>query len=76
MSNAFKRLLDLIPKEPESVGTVQSAEYPNYKVLVIDGFGLVACTASTVFQMGSRVFVRGQLIVRGAPAGEVMNIEV
>ena len=76
MSNAYKRLLDLIPKESEIVGTVQNAEHPNYKVLVVDGSGLVACTAATVFQMGSRVFVRGQLIVRSAPAGEVMNIEV
>ncbi len=76
MSNAYKRLLDLIPKESEFVGTVQNAEHPNYKVLVIDGSGLVACTAATVFQMGSRVFVREQLIVRSAPAGEVMNIEV
>lgn len=76
MSNAYKRLLDLIPKESEFVGTVQSAEHPNYKVLVIDGSGLVACTAATVFQMGNRVFVRGKLIVRSAPTGEVMNIEV
>lgn len=76
MSNAYKRLLDLIPRESEFVGTVQTADHPNYKVLVIDGSGLVACTAATVFQMGSRVFIRGQLIVRGAPAGEVINIEV
>ena len=76
MSNAYKRLLDLIPKESEFVGIVQSAEHPNYKVLVIDGSGLVACTAATVFQMSTRVFVRGQVIVRSAPAGVVMNIEV
>jgi hypothetical protein len=76
MSNAYKRLLDLIPKESEFVGTVQTAEHPNYKVLVVDGSGLVACTAATVFQLGNRVFVKGQIIVRSAPAGEVMNIEV
>ena len=76
MSNAYKRLMDLIPKESEFVGTVQTAKHPNYKVLVVDGSGLVACTAATVFQMGSRVFVRGQLIVRSAPTGEVINIEV
>jgi hypothetical protein len=76
MSNAYKRLLDLIPRESEFVGTVQMADHPNYKVLVIDGSGLVACTAAMVFQMGSRVFVKGQLIVRSAPTGEVMNIEV
>jgi hypothetical protein len=76
MSNAYKRLLDLIPKESEFVGTVQTAEHPNYKVLVVDGSGLVACTAATVFQLGNRVFVKGQIIVRSAPAGEVMNIDV
>lgn len=76
MSNAYKRLLDLIPRESEFVGTVQSVDHPNYKVLVIDGSGLVACTAPTLFEVGNRVFVRGQLIVRSAPAGEVMNIEV
>jgi hypothetical protein len=76
MSNAYKRLLDLIPRESEFVGTVQTAEHPNYKVLVVDGSGLVACTAATVFQLGNRVFVKGQVIVRCAPAGEVMNIEV
>nr|WP_279052170.1 hypothetical protein [Acinetobacter tandoii] len=76
MSNAYKRLLDLIPKESEFVGTVQSAEHPNYKVSIIYGSGLVACSASTSFEVCNRVFVRGQLIVRSAPAGEVMNIEV
>ena len=76
MSNAYKRLLDLIPRESEFVGAVQTAEHPNYKVLVIDGSGLVACSASTSFEVGNRVFVRGKLIVRSAPAGEVMNIEV
>ena len=76
MSNAYKRLLDLIPRESEFVGTVQNTEHPNYKVLVVDGSGLVACTASTAFEVGNRVFVRGQLIVRNAPEGEVMNIEV
>ena len=76
MSNAYKRLLDLIPKDSEFVGTVQTVDHPNYKVLVIDGSGLVACSASTSFEVGNRVFVRGQLIVRSAPAGEVINIEV
>ncbi|KAB1852304.1 hypothetical protein F4W09_14995 [Acinetobacter tandoii] len=76
MSNAYKRLLDLIPRDSEFVGTVQTAKHPNYKVLVIDGSGLVACSASTSFEVGNRVFVRGQLIVRSAPTGEVMNIEV
>jgi len=48
MSNALSRFLDLLPKTPEFVGTVQSANHPNYKVLVVDGTGLVLCTSSTV----------------------------
>ncbi|MPW43383.1 hypothetical protein [Acinetobacter guerrae] len=76
MSNAFQRFLDLIPKESEFVGTVQAVDHPNYKVLVIDGTGLVACTSSATWSIGSKVFVRGQTIVRAAPNGEVMQIEV
>ena len=49
MSNALSRFLDLIPKTPEFVGTVQSADHPNYKVLVVDGTGIVACTSATAF---------------------------
>ena len=41
MSNALSRLLDLLPKTPEFIATVQSADHPNYKVLVVDGTGLV-----------------------------------
>lgn len=76
MSNLLNRFLDLIPKEPEFVGTVQSAEHPNYKVLVVDGTGLVACTSSTPFNIGDRVVIRGQSIIRNAPSGAVMQIEV
>ena len=36
MSNALSRLLDLLPKTPEFIATVQSADHPNYKVLVVD----------------------------------------
>ena len=76
MSNAYKRLLDLIPKESEFVGTVQTAKHPNYKVLVVDGTGLVLCTSSTPFNIGDRVFISGQNIVRSAPTGVVYQIEV
>ena len=51
MSNALSRLLDLLPKTPEFIATVQSADHPNYKVLVVDGTGLVLCTSSTVFSV-------------------------
>ncbi len=76
MANLLNRLLDLIPKEAEFVGTVQSADHPNYKVLVVDGTGLVACTSATVFNFGDRVVIRGQSIIRNAPSGAVVQVEV
>lgn len=76
MSNALSRFLDLLPKTPEFVGTVQSADHPNYKVLVVDGSGLVACTSSTPFNIGDRVYINGNEIKRSAPTGTVTQIEV
>ena len=77
MSNALKRLLDLMPKAPEFVGTITSENHPNYKVLVVDGTGLVMGTSSTKYVVGTRVFVSGQEIRRVAPpSGDVIQIEV
>ena len=76
MSNALKRLLDLIPKAPEFVGTITSEDHPQYKVLVVDGSGLVMCTSSTKYAVNTRVFVSGQEIKRVAPEGTVVQIEV
>ena len=76
MANVFQRFLDLIPKQAEFVGMVQSAEHPNYKVLVVDGTGLVACTSATAFNVGDRVVIRGQSIIRNTPSGAVVQVEV
>ena len=76
MSNALKRLLDLMPKAPEFVGTITSEDHPQYKVLVVDGSGLVMCTSSTKYTVNTRVFVSGQEIKRVAPSGAVVQIEV
>lgn len=76
MSNALKRLLDLLPKAPEFIGTITSEEHPQYKVLVVDGTGLVMCTSSTKYAVGTRVFVSDQEIKRIAPSGGVVQIEV
>ena len=76
MSNALSRLLDLLPKTPEFIATVQSADHPNYKVLVVDGTGLVLCTSSTRFNIGDRVYVSGNEIKRSAPTGVIYQIEV
>ncbi|MEC8569184.1 MAG: hypothetical protein VXY56_13045 [Pseudomonadota bacterium] len=74
MSNALSRFLDLLPKTPEFVGTVQNADHPNYKVLVVDGTGLVLCTSSTPFNVGDRVYISGNEIKRSAPTGVVYQI--
>ncbi|ENW95796.1 hypothetical protein [Acinetobacter sp. NIPH 298] len=76
MSNALSRLLDLLPKTPEFIATVQSANHPNYKVLVVDGTGLVLCTSATVFNIGAKVYISGNEIKRSAPTGVVYQIEV
>ena len=76
MSNALKRLLDLLPKAPEFVGTITNEDHPKYKVLVVDGSGLVMCTSSTKYAVGTRVFVSDQEIKRIAPSGAVVQIEV
>lgn len=76
MSNALKRLLDLLPKAPEFVGEITSADHPKYKVLVVDGTGLVMCTSSTKYAVGTRVFVSNQEIKRVAPSGAIVQIEI
>ncbi len=76
MSNVLQRLIDLMPKAPEFVGTITSVNHPNYKVLVADDSGLVMCTSSTVYKLNDRVFVSNQEIKRLAPNGEVAQIDV
>ena len=76
MSNALKRLLSLIPKTPEFVGTIQSVNHPNYKVLISDNSGLVMCTSNVVYKTGDRVFISNNEIKRSAPQGTVVQIEV
>lgn len=76
MSNALQRLIDLMPKAPEFVGTVQSADHPNYKVLVVDGTGLVLCTSTTRYNIGSTVFISNGEIKRVALSSNAVQIEV
>lgn len=76
MSNALQRLISLLPSDAEFVGTVQSADHPNYKVLVIDGSGLVMCTSAAKYALGAKVFVAGNEIKRSALGGPVLQIDV
>ena len=76
MSNVLQRLIDLMPKAPEFVGTITSVDHPHYKVLVADNSGLVLCTSSTVYKLNDRVFISNLEIKRLAPTGAVVQIEV
>ena len=76
MSNIYNRFFEMLPKTPEFIGTIQSADHPNYKVLVVDGTGLVLCTSATVFNVGAKVYISGNEIMRSAPTGVVYQIEV
>ena len=76
MSNLLKRLQDLFPRAAEYIGEIQSADHPNYKVLLVDGTGLVMCTSATTWSVGQRVFISDQVIQREAPSGTVIDIEL
>lgn len=76
MSNALQRLIGLLPKAPEFIGTITSENHPNYKVLVVDGTGLVMCTSTTRYNLGATVFISDAEIKRLAPLGDVIQIEV
>lgn len=76
MSNALQRLIRLLPKAPEFIGAITSENHPNYKVLVIDGSGLVMCTSTTRYNLGATVFISDNEIKRLALSSDVVQIEV
>ena len=76
MSNALKRLMALMPKTSEFVGTITSVNHPNYKVLVSDNSGLVMCTSVVEYRLGEKVFISNNEIKMSAPQGTVVQIEV
>lgn len=76
MSNYLQRLIDLMPKNREFVGVIQSANHPYYKVLVSDKTGLVMCSSVQVFKRDDRVVVQGSEIKRFAMGENVVKIEV
>jgi len=76
VSNALQRLIGLLPKASEFIGTITTENHPNYKVLVVDGTGLVMCTSTTRYNLGATVFISDAEIKRLAPSGEIIQIEV
>lgn len=76
MSNALQKFIDLLPRNAEFIGSVEHEDHPRYKVLVVDGSGLVMCTSSTRFSVGAWVFISGNEIKRSAAVSEVIQIEI
>lgn len=77
MSNYLQSLRELLnPQHSEYIGTIQSADHPHYKVLLVDGSGIALCTSNTHYNLGARVFISNQTILRPAPIGEHSEIEV
>lgn len=72
--NELRNLLN--PQHAEYIGTIQSADHPQYKVLLVDGSGLVLCTSNVKYNTGQRVFIQNQEIKRPAPLGDVITIDI
>lgn len=76
MSNYLQRLVDLLPKNREYIGIIQSVNHPYYKVLVSDKTGLVLCHSIQVFKLGERVVIQGTQINRLAIGETIIKLEV
>ena len=77
MGNPLQTLKDILnPQHVEHIGVIQCDQHPNYKVLLNDQSGLVACTSNTRYQIGDRVFIANHEIKRPAPSGIVIEIEI
>ncbi|WP_313043799.1 hypothetical protein [Acinetobacter sp.] len=77
MSNPLFELRKLLnPTHVELIGTITSSSHPEYRVQVDGGSGPVLCTSGTVYNIGQRVFISNQQILRPAPSGQHSQIEV
>lgn len=67
MLGSFWRSFEaLLPKAPTQLGTVQSISGDRYNVL-LDGGGVLQCTASQTWSIGARVLCIGQRIEGEGP---------
>lgn len=77
MSNPLFELRKLLnPTHSELIGIITSASHPEYRVQVDGGSGPVLCTSGTAYNIGQRVFISNQQILRPAPLGQHSQIEV
>ncbi|WP_180102215.1 hypothetical protein [Acinetobacter sp. YH12126] len=77
MTNPLFELRKLLnPTHVELIGTITSASHPEYRVQVDGGSGPVLCTSGATYNLGQRVFISNQQILRQAPSGQHSQIEV
>ena len=77
MSNPLFELRKLLnPTHVELIGTITSVSPPEYRVQIDGGSGPVLCTSGTIYNLGQRVFISNQQILRPAPSGQHSQIEV
>lgn len=77
MNNPLFELRKLLnPTYAEYIGTITSVRHPEYRVQVDGGSGPVLCTSGTAYNLGVRVFIANQVILRPAPSGSHSQIEV
>lgn len=78
MTNPLFELRKLLnPTHAEYIGVITSKDHPEYRVQIDGGTGPVLCTSGTPYNLGQRVFVSNQTILRPAPTtGTHSEIEV
>ncbi len=77
MNNPLFELRKLLnPTHAEYIGIITSVKHPEYRVQIDGGSGPVLCTSGTTYNLGARVFVANQVILRPAPTGQHSEIEV
>lgn len=73
MSNPYKRLLGLLPRNALDVGTVTAVQADGVLVELVSGAVVQARGEAAI---GSRVYVRGRVIEGPAPVLPVGEIEI
>ena len=76
MSNVYRSLINLLPKTPLMVATVQSVDVSNGTSAVVFDGGGAAVVRGTSIGVNGKCFVRNGLIEGAAPDLSLVEIEV
>ena len=75
-SSLYRRLLELLPAEPELAGDIDEINADGTAVVVLPGGGRLTVRNPIEATVGARVFVRGHLIIGTGPALPLEIIEI